>query len=156
MSLISIFEQPTTRTQLLDDLFELQAFLAQYAADLAGGASVSTLPSGLQLDRAEAGARLAAVNEAIEALDDEHARHLLLLGASPRYLDRQVASLRQMLDSSAKMRARAEEMQTRQAEHPSRSRVPSLGTRGSWARSRRQRTSLRLPSPSTLMGAAST
>ena len=43
-------------------------------------------------------------------------RHLLLLGASPRYLDRQVASLRQMLDSSAKMRARAEEMQTRQAE----------------------------------------
>ena len=116
LSLISIFEQPTTRTQLLDDLFELQAFLAQYAADLAGGASVSTLPSGLQLDRAEAGARLAAVNEAIEALDDEHARHLLLLGASPRYLNRQVASLRQMLDSSAKMRARAEEMQTRQAE----------------------------------------
>ena len=106
--------------QLLDDLLELHSFLTQYAAELAaggaGGGAVSSLPTEQQLDSTEVQARLAAVSEAIETIDNEHARHLLLLCSEDKYLARQVASLRQMLDTSEKMRARADELQTRQAE----------------------------------------
>ena len=111
-----IFEDRETRNQLLDDLFELQGFLTQYRAELGGGASAAALPSALQLDAAEVVARVEAVGEAIDALDNEHTRHLQLLGSSDKYLERQVANLRQMLDSAEKMRRRAEELQTRQAE----------------------------------------
>ena len=68
------------------------------------------------LDRNTTRDGISAVSAAIETLDSEHARHLLLLSSSERYLERQAASLRQMLDSSEKMRGRAEELQTRQAE----------------------------------------
>ena len=114
--LAQIFEESSLRNQLLDDLFELQAFLTQYLSELSGGASASALPNALQLDSAEVQSRLDAVTGAIESLDNEHTRHLLMLGSSEKYLERQVANLRQMLDSAEKMRRRAEELQTRQAE----------------------------------------
>lgn len=61
-------------------------------------------------------ARLKAVDEAIGTIDSEHARHLILLSTSDKYLTRQVAALRQMLDTSDKMRMRADELTTRQSE----------------------------------------
>jgi hypothetical protein len=116
LSLARLLEQSSTRNQLLDDLFELHGFLSQYTSGLDAGASASVLPATLQLDAKEAGARLSAVSSAIDLLDSEHTRHLLLLSTSESYLDRQVASLRQMLDSSEKMRRRADELHARQAE----------------------------------------
>ena len=120
MALAAIFEQAEVRNTFLDDLFELQSFFTQFLAELSapgGGQAAASLPSGQQLDKAEVETRLTALNEAIDALDSEHARHLLLLGAPDgKYLDRQVSSLRQMLDTAEKMRGRAEELQTRQAE----------------------------------------
>ena len=98
------------------DLFELQAFFTQYSSELGAGSGVSALLAAVQLDREEVQARLDAVNDAIETIDSEHARHLLLLSSSDKYLKRQVASLRQMLDTAEKTQKRAEELQTRQAE----------------------------------------
>jgi len=115
MGLASLFEQPTSRNQLIDDLLELQGFFVQSLSELKGGAA-SALPVELQPDAAEVDARLGAVNAAISLLEDAHTKHLLLLGTSDQYLERQARQLEQMLESSDKMSSRAEELQLRQDE----------------------------------------
>ena len=52
--------------------------------------------------------RTAQVARACDAIENEHMRHLLLLRASPRYVERQEAVLRQMLDHASKMHRCAE------------------------------------------------
>ena len=86
MSLTALFEQPSSRTQLIDDLIELQGFFSQSAAELKAGGAVSALPLELQLDQAEVEARLGAVNGALSILEDEHTKHLLLLGTSDQVI----------------------------------------------------------------------
>ena len=116
LSLTSIFENATSRNQLIDDLLELQGFLKQHASELSVGGAASALPPELQLDATEVGTRLAAVDAALAVLEETHTRHLILLGTSDKYVERQAAQLEQMLDSAEKMERRAEELQTRQAE----------------------------------------
>ena len=86
MSLTTLFEQPSSRNQLIDDLIELQGFFAQSAAELKAGGAVSALPLELQLDQAEVEARLGAVNGVLSILEDEHTKHLWLLGTSDQVI----------------------------------------------------------------------
>ncbi len=116
MSLAALFEQPASRNQLIDDLLELQAFFTQSAAELKVSGAVTALPLELQLDAAEVEARVGAVDAALAILEDDHTKHLLLLGTSDQYLERQAKQLEQMLDTSDKMSARAEELQFRKDE----------------------------------------
>ena len=114
----SLLEGAATRTRLVDDLEELKGFWSQTVAELAGGggAAAGALPLEVQPDASEAAARLAAVDAPLAALEAEHTKHLLLLGASDAYVERQARSLEQMLDSADKMRARADELHTRHSE----------------------------------------
>ena len=116
LSLAAIFEDHTTRNMLVDDLMELQGFLAQHAAELKTSGAAAALPHALQLDSSEVMARLAAVSEVLAVLEDEHTKHLLLLSTSDKYVERQARILEQMLDHADKMHRRAEELKTRQAE----------------------------------------
>jgi len=117
MTLASLFEQPISRNQLIDDLVELRGFFAQSANELKGGASaVAALPLELQPDGLEVESRLAAVDAALAVLEDAHTKHLLLLGTSDQYLERQARQLEQMLDTSDKMNGRAAELQFRKDE----------------------------------------
>ena len=94
---------------------ELGAFVAQRRAEMKSeGAAKGGLPLELQLDGAEVAAMAAAVGDAVAALDGEHARHLVLLRASDKYLGRQEANLCQMVDHAGKMRGLADELFTRQ------------------------------------------
>jgi len=86
MSLTTLFEQPSSRNQLIDDLIELQGFFSQSAAELKAGGAVSALPLELQLDQAEVEARLGAVNGVLSILEDEHTKHLWLLGTSDQVI----------------------------------------------------------------------
>ena len=105
------------RAALLDDLLELGAFVAQRRAEMKSeGAAKGGLPLELQLDGAEVAAMAAAVGDAVAALDGEHARHLVLLRASDKYLGRQEANLCQMVDHAGKMRGLADELQERKEE----------------------------------------
>jgi len=115
MTLAQLFEDEATRGALIDDLLELQAFLTQRRAEAASGATEG-LPSELQLDSAELALQLAAVDEIVGALDNEHTRHLLLLQSSPKYMDRQEQALRCQLDHADKMIAMAAEIKSREAE----------------------------------------
>ena len=116
LSLAAIFEDHTTRNQLVDDLMELQGFLTQHATELKVSGAAAALPHALQLDSSEVEARLAAVNEVLAVLEDGHTKHLLLLSTSDKYVERQAHILEQMLDHADKMHRRAEELKTRQAE----------------------------------------
>ncbi|GAB4823290.1 hypothetical protein N2152v2_010336 [Parachlorella kessleri] len=94
-----LLEDGAYRAKLLDDLFELRAFLAQRALELSGKASGSdllgsTLPEDVRHVGAEGVAAMRdAVDAAITALTGERLQQLLLLRSSPRHLDRLVASL---------------------------------------------------------------
>ena len=63
----------------------------------------------------------AAVGDAVAALDGEHARHLVLLRASDKYLGRQ-GNLCQMVDHAGKMRGLADELQSGRRARPHRRR----------------------------------
>ena len=88
LTLATLFEDDVSRNQLIDDLLELQCFLRQRAVETAA-ASTESLSADLQLDTDELDAQLRAVDGALECLDNDHTRHLLMLDSSSRYMDRQ-------------------------------------------------------------------
>ncbi|KAL1529974.1 hypothetical protein AB1Y20_000901 [Prymnesium parvum] len=113
LSLAQIFENDATRNQLIDDLLELHCFFRQRQAE----GSPDGLPAELQLDESELSDRLQeAVDAIVQSLDNAHARHLLMLQSSPKYMARQEQTLRQHLDHADKMLQLADELKSREAE----------------------------------------
>jgi len=114
VNLVELLGLDDKRGLLLDDLYELLAFLTQRAVESSAGAE--GLPLELALDRSELSAHIDATRSVCDLLDCEHTRHLLQLHSSERYLERQVAALRQLLTHADKMNALADGLRTRQAE----------------------------------------
>ena len=112
LGLSAILEDAEQRNLLQSELGELQGFLKQRVAE----GPAEGLPRELQTEEAQLAAWAAAVGEAHEVLEAPHTQHLLLLQCSSKYVDRQVAALRQQLDHADKMTGLAEELRARQAE----------------------------------------
>ena len=112
LGLSAILEDAEQRNLLQSELGELQGFLKQRVAE----GAAEGLPRELQAEEAQLAAWAAAVGEAHEVLEAPHTQHLLLLQCSSKYVDRQVAALRQQLDHADKMTGLAEELRARQAE----------------------------------------
>ena len=90
-----------------------QGFLRQRAAE---GPAEGLPPSLAQPEPAALSKWVAAIDAAYDVLERPHTQHLLLLQCSSKYVDRQVAALRQQLDHADKMTGLAEELRARQAE----------------------------------------
>ncbi|XP_064472061.1 CDK5 regulatory subunit-associated protein 3-like isoform X2 [Ornithodoros turicata] len=107
---LSILHNPETRTTFLNELGELQCFLTQRLNELriqgdALAASIAqAAPDQVQLqtaDRVEA--MLAHLEVVLAALTSKRMQHLYQLHSSPKYVDRLVGSLQQLLYQADKM-----------------------------------------------------
>lgn len=105
------------RARLLDDLFELRAFLMQRCRELSGNSNellVSSASEAVRHVSADmAGAMLAGVNAAIAQFSGDKLKQLIALRTSPRYLDRLAAGLQQKAGQEAKFQRAAAESDVR-------------------------------------------
>nr|DBA22368.1 TPA: hypothetical protein GDO54_013400 [Pyxicephalus adspersus] len=101
---LTILENTETRNQFVDELMELELFLSQWLQDLDSDADIVTVtqfhnaPVILQgQTREKVVTMLADVRDLIARLTDVKMRHVFLILASPRYVDRVTDLLRQRL-----------------------------------------------------------
>ncbi|CAI9531992.1 unnamed protein product [Staurois parvus] len=101
---LTVLENTETRIQFVDELMELELFLSQWLQDLDSDADIVTVtqfqtaPVILQgQTRGKVIAMLSHVRDLIGRLTDVRMRHLFLILASPRYVDRVIDLLRQRL-----------------------------------------------------------
>ncbi|XP_032890872.1 CDK5 regulatory subunit-associated protein 3 isoform X2 [Amblyraja radiata] len=101
---VSILEQTETRNQFINELMELQVFLTQRIAEMREEADIlsinqfQTAPAAVQCqDVASSTAMLTLVGDIVQRLTEVKMRHLLLIHASPRYVDRVTELLQQKL-----------------------------------------------------------
>ncbi|XP_074834960.1 CDK5 regulatory subunit-associated protein 3 [Carettochelys insculpta] len=101
---LTLLESPETRSQFIDELMELEAFLSQRLVEMGEEADVVSVsqfqlaPPVLQGQTlGKVVAMAAAVRELIGQLTSLRMQHLFLILASPRYVDRLSELLRQKL-----------------------------------------------------------
>lgn len=101
---LTVLENTDTRNQFVDELMELELFLSQWLQSMDGDADIVTVtqfqaaPPILQgQTHNKVDAMLLHVRDLIGRLMDVKMRHLFLILASPRYVDRVTDLLRQRL-----------------------------------------------------------
>ncbi|KAM3923940.1 CDK5 regulatory subunit-associated protein 3 [Leptodactylus fuscus] len=101
---LTVLENTDTRNQFVDELMELELFLAHWLQGIDGETDIVTVtqfqtaPSILQgQTRKKVDSMLSHVRDLIGRLTDVKMRHLFLILASPRYVDRVTDLLRQRL-----------------------------------------------------------
>lgn len=104
---LTVLENTETRNQFVDELLELELFLSQWLQDLDTDADIVTVtqfqnaPVILQgQTREKVITMLSHVKDLIGRLTDVRMRHLFLILASPRYVDRVIDLLRQRLNQA--------------------------------------------------------
>ncbi|XP_053553450.1 CDK5 regulatory subunit-associated protein 3 isoform X2 [Bombina bombina] len=112
---LTVLENPDTRNQFVDELMELELFLSQWLLSLEGDTDIvavtqfQTAPPILQgLTQKPVLAMLASVKDLIGRLTDVRMRHLFLILASPRYVDRVTDLLRQRLRQAELLEQKSE------------------------------------------------
>ncbi|XP_060074936.1 CDK5 regulatory subunit-associated protein 3-like [Ylistrum balloti] len=108
---LSVLDNPTTRTQFMDDLMELEAFLTQRICEMEGSSDsdiVSTSqfqngPSSVQVEQSKVITMASKVKDIFDQLTSVKMHHLLLIRNSPRYVERLKDSLKQTLSLADKM-----------------------------------------------------
>ncbi|XP_062893121.1 CDK5 regulatory subunit-associated protein 3 isoform X2 [Mobula hypostoma] len=110
---LSILENTGTRNQFVNELMELQVFLTQRLAEMREEADIlsinqfQTAPAALQSqDVSKVTSMLALVGDLVQRLTEVKMRHLLLIHASPRYVDRVTELLQQKLKQAESVGAK--------------------------------------------------
>lgn len=102
---LTLLENPETRNQFIDELMELELFLAQRlleledeAMDVVAMSQLQLAPAVLQGQSSERlRAQLATARDLLAQLCSRSVQHLCMILASPRYVERVTALLRQQL-----------------------------------------------------------
>ncbi|XP_043530684.1 CDK5 regulatory subunit-associated protein 3 [Chiloscyllium plagiosum] len=101
---LTILENPETRNQFINELMELQEFLSQRLVEMNEEADIlsinqfQTAPAIIQTqDMAKVVAMTTRVKDLIQRLTNVKMRHLFMIHASPRYIDRVTELLQQKL-----------------------------------------------------------
>uniref|UniRef100_A0A6Q2X3N1 CDK5 regulatory subunit associated protein 3 n=1 Tax=Esox lucius TaxID=8010 RepID=A0A6Q2X3N1_ESOLU len=101
---LSLLEIPQTRTQFIDELMELEVFLAQRLTEMGEEGNVVAMsqfqlaPSVIQgQTRQQVQQMLAEVRHLLDRLTNQRMQHLFMIQASPRYVERVSEVLRQKL-----------------------------------------------------------
>ncbi|KAL4459017.1 hypothetical protein ABPG75_013882 [Micractinium tetrahymenae] len=115
-----LVEDAAYRARLLDDIFELRAFLMQRCHELGGKSNellVSSASEAVRHVSADvAAAMLQGVEAAVALLSGEKLKRLISLRTSPRCLDRLAAGLQQKAGQEAKFHRAAAEAEQRRSE----------------------------------------
>uniref|UniRef100_A0A8C5Q9G6 CDK5 regulatory subunit associated protein 3 n=1 Tax=Leptobrachium leishanense TaxID=445787 RepID=A0A8C5Q9G6_9ANUR len=112
---LTVLENPETRNLFVDELMELEVFLSQWLLGLDADTDIVTVtqfqsaPSILHAQtRQKVEAMLSVVQDLIGRLTDVRVRHLFLILASPRYVDRVTDLLRQRLSQAELLERKSE------------------------------------------------
>ncbi|XP_064617573.1 CDK5 regulatory subunit-associated protein 3-like isoform X2 [Liolophura sinensis] len=106
---LSLLDNPKTRNLFVDDLSELECFLAQRLVELGGegdvlsGSHSQSAPASIQVDVTKVTEMLEAVRAITTELTSVQMHHLMLIRNSPRYVDRLTDTLKQKLQLADKM-----------------------------------------------------
>ncbi|XP_071433375.1 CDK5 regulatory subunit-associated protein 3 isoform X2 [Pithys albifrons albifrons] len=120
---LTLLENPETRNQFIDELMELELFLAQRLvemeeeADIVAMSQLQLAPALLQgQTSAHVGSQLATVRALLAQLCSRSVQHLCMILASPRYVDRVTELLRQKLRQAELLLAKKEAMARKRQE----------------------------------------
>ncbi|XP_023573981.1 CDK5 regulatory subunit-associated protein 3 [Octodon degus] len=120
---LSLLEYPETRSQLIDELMELEIFLSQRAVEMGEEADILSVsqfqlaPAILQGQTQEKMVAMAStLQELIGRLTSLQMQHLFMILASPRYVDRVTELLQQKLKQSQLLAVKKELMAQKQQE----------------------------------------
>ncbi|CAN8202444.1 unnamed protein product [Coccothraustes coccothraustes] len=121
---LTLLENPETRNQFIDELMELELFLAQRLLELEDEAMDVVAMSQLQLAPAvlqgQSGerlrAQLATARDLLAQLCSRSVQHLCMILASPRYVERVTALLRQQLLQAELQLAKREALARRRSQ----------------------------------------
>ncbi|NXM05882.1 CK5P3 protein, partial [Tyrannus savana] len=120
---LTVLEYPETRNQFIDELMELELFLAQRLAEMEDEADIVAM-SQLQLapallqgqTSAHVGALLGTARALLAQLCSRSVQHLCMILASPRYVERVSELLRQKLRQAELLLAKKEVMAQKRRE----------------------------------------
>ncbi|NXA07234.1 CK5P3 protein, partial [Sapayoa aenigma] len=120
---LTLLENSETRNQFIDELMELELFLAQRLAEMEEEADIVAM-SQLQLapavlqgqTSARVGSQLATARALLAQLCSRSVQHLFMILASPRYVDRVTELLRQKLKQAELLLAKKEAMAQKRQE----------------------------------------
>uniref|UniRef100_A0A8B9YA50 CDK5 regulatory subunit associated protein 3 n=1 Tax=Bos mutus grunniens TaxID=30521 RepID=A0A8B9YA50_BOSMU len=120
---LTLLEYPETRNQFIDELMELEIFLSQRAVEMSEEADILSVsqfqlaPAILQgQTKAKMVAMVSALQDLIGRLTSLRMRHLFMILASPRYVDRVTELLQQKLKQSQLLALKKELMVQKQQE----------------------------------------
>ncbi|XP_061873946.1 CDK5 regulatory subunit-associated protein 3 isoform X1 [Colius striatus] len=120
---LTLLENTETRSQFIDELMELELFLAQRLVEMEEEADVVSIsqfqmaPAVLQgQTSAHVGSLLATTQALLGQLCARSMQHLFIILASPRYVDRVSEVLRQKLKQAELLLAKGEGMRRKQQE----------------------------------------
>ncbi|NWR90583.1 CK5P3 protein, partial [Furnarius figulus] len=120
---LTLLENPETRNQFIDELMELELFLAQRLAEMEEEADIVAM-SQLQLapallqgqTSAHVASQLGTVRALLAQLCSRSVQHLCMILASPRYVDRVTELLKQKLRQAELLLAKKEVMAQKRQE----------------------------------------
>ncbi|XP_065606088.1 CDK5 regulatory subunit-associated protein 3 [Cyrtonyx montezumae] len=112
---LTLLENAATRNQFIDELMELELFLAQRLvemeeeADVLAASQFQLAPAVLQGQTStRVGTLLATTRALLDQLSTRRMQHLFIILASPRYVDRVSEMLQQKLNQAELLRAKQE------------------------------------------------
>ena len=101
---LSILANVSTRSEFMDNLYELDGFLAQRIQEQkeSGEFQLHSIPTDLQLSKSELQGMKNHVRATISLLDDVKTKHLLNIKSNPKYVHRLAESLQKKLTQADK------------------------------------------------------
>ncbi|KJE96583.1 hypothetical protein CAOG_06886 [Capsaspora owczarzaki ATCC 30864] len=119
----TVLENTETRNSFVNDLLELQSFLTQRASELGAQSTVlamhmfvSAAPILQDQTASSVAAYLASVQEPLQLLTASRTQQLILLKASPRYVDHLAETLLHELKAAQRMQSRIKDVEARRVE----------------------------------------
>ncbi|XP_041371768.1 CDK5 regulatory subunit-associated protein 3-like [Gigantopelta aegis] len=106
---LTILDNPETRNEFVNDLYELEAFLTQRLNEVKNedgalsGSQFQSAPQSIQIDPVSIATMLSDVRSIVNQLTSVQMQHLMLIRDSPRYVDRLRDNLKQTLHLAEKM-----------------------------------------------------
>jgi len=103
---LTVLDNPDTRTQFIDNLYELDGFLSQRLHDHKEneGFQLHSIPTSLQLSRDDIQAMRNHIKATLAFIEDVKAKHLMNIKSNPQYVHRLAETVQKKLQSAEKMK----------------------------------------------------
>jgi len=115
---LTVLDNSATRTQFIDDLYELDGFLSQRLHDHKEneGFQLHSIPTSLQLSRSSIQAMRSNIKTTLSLIEDVKAKHLMNIKSNPQYVHRLAETVQKKLQMAEKMDLSVSIIQEKQSE----------------------------------------